>query len=83
MNLSITDRTLLKMIFLRGKIREISGICDVGNYKQLWTVRHHPVTPIRAEAFFTATVTGIYGKTVDAPSLEECLDKLEAMIAEA
>ena len=83
MNLAITDRTLLGMIFQRGTITEVSGACKVGRYEQIWTVRHHPVTIFRAEAFFSATVTGIYGKSVEADTLAECLDKLESMIAEA
>ena len=80
---SKTDRTLMEMLFRRGTVNEISGVCKVGRYEQTYTIRFYPVTIFRPEEFYGATVTGIYGDPVDASTLTECLDKLEAMIADA
>lgn len=83
MRFSLTNRKLMKMLFDLGEVNQISGVCKVGRYNQTWTVYFHPVTLCRAEAFFSATVTGIYNEEASGDTLDECLDKLEAIIEEA
>lgn len=83
MKFAITDRTLMKMLFERGTVSEISGVCKVGRYERRWEVIFRPVTIFRAEAYYEASVSGIYDQTATGDTLDECLDKLEAIIEEA
>lgn len=83
MSFSITNRKLMKMLFDLGDVTQIGGICKVGRYEQTWTVFFHPVSIARAEAGFTATVTGIYNQEAYGTTLDEVLNALEAMIEEA
>lgn len=83
MKFTITNRKLMKMLFELGDVNQISGVCKVGRYDQTWTVFFHPVTIFRAEAGFTATVTGIYDQQAYGTTLDEVLNALEAMIEEA
>lgn len=83
MKFAITDRTLMKMLFERGTVSEFSGVCKVGRYERRWEVIFRPVTIFRAEPYYEASVSGIYDQTADGDTLDECLDKLEAIIEEA
>lgn len=83
MKFNITDRTLMKMLFEREAISEISGICKTGRYERKWTVVFHPLGPFCDESYFTGTVSGIYSETAEGITLDEVLDGLEAIIKEA
>ena len=83
MKFAITDRTLMKMLFERGTVTEFSGVCKVGRYERRWEVLFRPVTIFRAEAYYEASVSGICDQTSVGDTLDECLDKLEAIIEEA
>lgn len=80
---NLTDRTLMKMLFERGTVSEISGVCKVGRHERRWEVLFRPVTIFRAEAYYEASVSGIYDQTATGDTLDECLDKLETIIEEA
>ena len=83
MKFSITNRKLWKMIFDLGDTTQIGGTCKVRRYEQTWMVFYHPASIFRAEAGFTATVTGIYNQEAYGTTLDEVLNALEAMIEEA
>lgn len=80
MKFSITDRTLMNMIFARGTITEVSGVCKIGRYDRRWEVIYRPVTTFRAEAYYEASITGVYDRSATGETLDECLDGLEALI---
>lgn len=83
MKFSITDRTLMEMLYQRGTVSEISGVCKVGRYERKWTVVFHPASIFCDESYYTGTVSGVYSQVAEGITLGEALDGLESIIKEA
>jgi hypothetical protein len=81
MKFSITDRTLMKMLFERGTVSEVGGVSKVGRFERIWNVRHLPKTNMH-EDYFSGIICGVYDKMAIADTLDECLSQLEAIIEE-
>ncbi len=81
MKFSNTDRTLMEMLFRRETAREIGGVCKVGRFERIWTVRQMPKTDMHEE-YFTGLICGVYDKMAMADTLHECLNQMGTIIAE-
>lgn len=81
MKFNLTDRTLMKMLFERGMVTEITGVYTEGHHERRWEIIRRPANLFRDKEYFTASVSSIY-ETAQGATLDEALDALEAMIAE-
>lgn len=77
-----STRTLMKMLFERGAVTEISGVCKVRRWQRKWTVVYHPVNDFRDEAYYTGTVAGVYSLEAEGLTLDEALNGLEKILEE-
>lgn len=76
------DRSLLKMLFVRGLAYEISGIVKRGSVERRWEIICHRRTSFSDDVSFTAGVYGMYAH-IRGEDLDKVLDELEVLIERA
>lgn len=76
------DRSLLKMLFVRGLAYEISGIVKRGCVERRWEIICHRKKQFADDVSYTASVYGMYAQ-INGKDLDDVLDELEALIERA
>lgn len=74
-----STRTLMAMLFQRGIVTTIDGIVT-GTERKFYIYRYGPGI-VNDHEYYTGWVSGVYTADCSGDTLEETLDKLEAVIA--
>jgi hypothetical protein len=74
-----STRTLMAMLFQRGLVTTIDGV--VPGTERKFYVYHYGPNIISENDYYTGWISGIYGVVCDGSTLNEALDKLEAVVA--
>lgn len=76
------DRSIIKMLFVRGLARGINGIVKKGSVEKQWDIFCHRRTNFCDDVSYTATVSGMYSQ-IQGEDLDTVLDALELLVERA
>jgi len=80
MKFATTDRTLMKMLFERGLVKSINGI--IPGTDRAFYVYYYDTGNFSDAPFFSGFIAGRYTDDYYGETLDETLDKMEAIIAQ-
>lgn len=80
MKFAITDRTPMKMIFSRGLVKSMHGI--IPGTDRVFYVYYYDTGIFSDAPFFSGFIAGRYTDDYYGETLDETLDKMEAIIAQ-
>lgn len=81
MNLTAIDRNLIKMLFRRGSVSEISGTYMDGGHEGRWEIIHRVKNLFRDDDYYDIGLSGTY-EWITAGTIEEAFEKLDKMLEE-